>query len=264
MKSRQTFLVAIFIVFSLLSLKAQTDTVMYQSPQTADSTSVKMNIIKLNLTSLMVKNISVQYERVINKFLSVTFSVRYMPNTTVPYLNFAYNKFGDDDPATSDAIQGVKMTNFSFSPEVRFYVGKKGYGRGFYVAPAYRYTQYKISNLNFVYANYPSLDSTISFSGSLNAHYGGVLLGAQWLLGKHLTLDWWFFGPLIGIEKSTINGVSSVPLSEDDQNDLRQNLEELDIPHTQKTVMVNEHGGSLKMKGLMAGMSFGLALGVRF
>jgi len=266
---RYIFLTILLSGFLHPGLKAQTDnpaqdSIMYNLPKATETAAVKMNIIKLNLLSPFFKNISIQYERVINKFLSVAVSARYMPGISIPYVNLMYNLSGSTDPATEDAIKGMRMSNFAISPEVRFYVGKKGYGRGFYVAPNYRYAQFKINNLQYIYTNYPAGDSSLTFSGNLNVHYGGVLLGAQWALGKHLSLDWWFFGPLVGIENSDINISSSLPLSEEDQNDLRQNLENLNIPHTQKTVNVNENGGSLKLHGLMAGFNFGLALGVKF
>ncbi|HPI55163.1 MAG TPA: hypothetical protein PLU10_10750, partial [Chitinophagaceae bacterium] len=44
----------------------------------------KPNIVKLNLTSLAFKNISLQYERVLGKKISVACGVRYMPKGALP------------------------------------------------------------------------------------------------------------------------------------------------------------------------------------
>ncbi len=266
---KRVFLLVILAGLLQSGLKAQTGNATYDSlalsyRQVPETTGREMNIIKVNLLSPFFKNISFQYERVIIKFLSVTLTARYMPNTTLPYAGLISNISGSDDPATGDAFRGMKMSNYSVSPEVRLYPGKKGFGKGFYVAFSYRYSHFKINNLNYIYANYPAPDSAVSFSGKFNIHYAGVLLGAQWFLGKHFTLDWWFFGPLIGYESSNIAGISSVPLSQQDQDDLRQYLEDLNLPGTDKSIYVDQYGASVDLRGLMYGMNFGVALGFRF
>ncbi len=266
MKIILPIILALFFSVCLTGLNAQ-DSVTGTStmvPQTADKSKTKMNIIKVNLLSPFFKNISFQYERVINQLVSVTLTARYMPNSSLPYSGLVYNMSGSTDPATEDAIKSIKMSNYSISPEVRFYPGKKGYGRGFYVGVSYRYSYFKLNDMNYIYNNYPAPDSAINFSGSLNAHYGGVLLGVQWFLGKHFTLDWWFFGPLIGYEKSSMAGATNVPLSQEDQDDLRDFLENDFFPNANKTVYVDQYGATVDMKGLMYGMNFGLALGFRF
>ena len=249
-----------------VSLQPDSDTLTNATSDTSrvETPKAKMNIIKLNLLSPFFKNINVRYERVIIKYLSLSLSASFMPNATLPYAGLIYNISGSTDQALEDALKGMKMTSFSVSPEVRFYPGKKGFGKGFYIALSYRYSHYQINDLNYIYANYPQPDSAVSFTGNLNAHYGGLLLGAQWFLGKHFTLDWWFFGPLVGFESSRIVGVSSVILSEEDQNDLRDALEGMDMPNTKKTIYVDQYGATVDLRGLMYGMNFGIALGFRF
>jgi len=272
MRSMKTlFITGLFIcsLFCVTVIRAQPDTISgaestSDTYQTSDAAKVKMNIIKLNLLSPFFKNISVQYERVILKFLSVTLTARYMPNTTLPYAGLIYNMSGSTDEAIKDALTGMKMSNFTIAPEVRFYPGKKGFGRGFYMAVSYRYSSMKINNLNYIYTNYPAPDSSVNFSGNLNANYGGILLGAQWFLGKHFTLDWWFFGPLVGFESSRVVGVSNVLLSQEDQDDLRDYLENDAFPNADKTIYVDQYGATVDLRGLMYGINFGLALGFRF
>ncbi|NOX85755.1 MAG: DUF3575 domain-containing protein [Chlorobi bacterium] len=272
MKSRKVLLIAGMVVcslFSTINSNAQTDTVVAANVtsdpvQVTDNTGVEMNIIKLNLLSPFFKNISIQYERVINKFLSVDLTVSFMPNTTLPYKNLLIKMTGYDDPAKEDAIRGIKMSTYSISPEVRFYTGKKGYGKGFYVALSYRYSHFELNKLTYIYADYPAADSSVSFTGKMNVHYAGVLLGAQWFVGKHFTIDWWFFGPLVGYERSSVKGIASVPLSQEDQDDLRDYLEAINFPNTEKTINVDQYGATVGLKGLMYGMRFGLALGFRF
>jgi len=270
MKTVRLFLSTTLFLFLYVQVMAQADTVAtsdtnFQQAQAAKQESLKMNIIKLNLVSPVFLNFSLQYERVINKFLSATVTGRVMPKLTVPYVNSFYNEiFGSSDPAVEEAFKGMKISTYAASVELRFYVGKKGYGKGFYLAPAYRFSRINMDHLVFVYNDHTGTKESLTFSGHSNANYGGILLGAQWFFGKHLTLDWWFFGPLAGIENSTVDAVSTYQLSPDDQQILRQKLEDWDMPLTDKTVDVHSYGASLDLHGWMFGYNFGLALGVRF
>lgn len=250
-------------------LKAQTDTPVYgssenDSTQTAAYEGQKMNIIKINLLALPLLTFTLQYERIIKKYLSATLAVRYMPKASVPYKNWIYNRFGDDDPDFKETLDNMRISNYAITPEVRFYVGKKGYGKGFYIAPSYRFAHFNLSNLEYSYVDDKDEESYINMSGTMNANYGGFLLGAQWALGEHLSLDWWIFAPFIGGEKTSLSGISSFELSEEDQQSLREELEDIDIPYTDTEVQVNKNGASIQLKGLVPGISAGLAFGVRF
>lgn len=257
------------IVFLGPSLKAQTNTnssnsTVIDSTQTVMPESYKMNMIKINLLALPLLTFTVQYERVIKKYLSVAVAIRYMPKASVPYKNWIYNRFGDDDPDFKETLDNMRISNYAITPEVRFYVGKKGYGNGFYIAPSYRYAHFNLDNIEYSYTDDTDEDSYINMSGDMTVNYGGFLLGAQWALGKHLTLDWWIFAPFIGGERTNLSGATSVPLSEEDQQSLREELEDIDIPYTNTEVQVNANGASIQLNGLMAGVSAGLAFGVRF
>ena len=268
MKIASIFLLVNILIFSG-KLNAQTDSVA-PSPstmvtlQTEQTTSFQNNIIKLNLTDLFWKNFTFQYERVIKKYLSGALAVRFMPNGSIPYKNFIYKQIGDDDPQTQETIDNIKINNFAITPEVRFYLGKKGFGQGFYVAPTYRFAKFNISNIEINYSENSHPDSVINMSGKLSANYGGLMIGAQWFLGKHFTLDWWIFGPIAGKQKSSFNGYSSVALSPDDQQQIRDNIDDLDIPRTDITYSVDAHNVNMKLHGPLAGISFGLAFGFRF
>jgi hypothetical protein len=251
-------------------LHAQTDSVA-PSPstmvtlQTEQATSFQNNIIKLNVTALFVKNFTVQYERIIKKYLSAAIAVRFMPNGSLPYKNFIYNQFGDNDPQVQQTIDNIKINNFAITPEVRFYVGKKGFGQGFYIAPAYRYAKFNVSNIEYTYTDNNDDDQSILMSGKLSSNYGGFVLGAQWLFGKHITLDWWIFGPLFGVQNSTFSGSSSYMLTAEDKAQIEDNFNDLDIPRTTVEVTFpDNYTVDVQMRGPLYGVAFGLALGFRF
>lgn len=223
----------------------------------------KQNFIKLNLTAIAFKNYSIQYERVLNKAISVAVSFRTMPATTLPFKSLILDAVGDNAD-TKKVIEDFRLSNFAFTPEVRFYPGKKGYGRGFYIAPFYRYASFSTNSLTFDFQNTAGVQSSINLSGKLNANTAGLLFGAQWALGKHMCLDWWILGPHYGAGTGDFTGVASKPLTPDEQNDLRRELENLEIPLTNKTVAVDANGASLKLSGPWGGVRSGISLGVRF
>ena len=251
------------------SPEAQSDSVS-SSPstmvtlQTEQETSFQNNIIKLNITSLFVKNFTFQYERIIKKYLSATIAVRYMPNGTVPFKNFIYNQFGDDSPEAKEVIDNMKINNFAITPEVRFYVGKKGFGKGFYIAPAYRFAKFNVSNIEYTY-KVDDEDNKLLMSGSLTSNYGGFMLGAQWLVGKHISLDWWIFGPLFGVENSNYNGSSGYLLTPDDKAQIEENFNDINIPGTSVDVSFpDDYSVKVKVRGPVYGVASGFAVGFRF
>src|SRR4028119_303486 len=61
-----------------------------------------LNLIKLNLTAIILKNYSIQYERVLSKPVSVAVSFRLMPATSLPFKSAILEEVGDDDPDTNE------------------------------------------------------------------------------------------------------------------------------------------------------------------
>jgi hypothetical protein len=101
-------------------------------------------------------------------------------------------------------------------------------------------------------------------SGKLTSNTFGLAIGKQSALGKRFVLDWSMIGPHYGSGKGVFSGTSSQPLTPDEQDDLRDQLEGIDIPLTAKMVDVNANGASLKLDGPWAGLRLTIALGFRF
>jgi hypothetical protein len=101
-------------------------------------------------------------------------------------------------------------------------------------------------------------------SGKLTGNTFGLMLGAQWALGKHISLDWWMLGPQYGNGKGDFSGLASQPMTIAEQNDLRQQLEDFDIPLTTKIVSVNANGANVKLDGPFAGVRAGISIGIKF
>jgi hypothetical protein len=258
MQPKRATLLAL-LCLSLTQLKAQT----VPASDKPEKKREQVNLVKLNLTALVLKNYSLQYERTLNRKISIAVAFRTMPSTTLPFKNAIVKQVVDDDPDTKNTIETFELNNFAITPEIRFYLSKKGYGRGFYLAPFYRYASFKTSTLNFDYEG-AGTSGTISLSGKLTANTAGLLLGAQWLLGKRVSLDWWILGPHYGSGTGDFSGKSSHALTSQEQNDLREQLEDIDIPLTDKTVNVNANGAFMKLDGPWGGIRSGISLGLKF
>lgn len=223
-----------------------------------------LNVFKVNLTGLVMKNYAFQYERVLNKRVALALQYRIMPTTGIPFKQTILKAMEDEDPDTRKIIDEFRMSNYAITPEVRFYLSRKGYGRGFYLAPFYRYASFTSNDLNVFYTDEFNTEHSIKMNGKLTSNTVGLLLGVQSNLGKHVVLDISFFGPHYGAGNGNFKGTSSQPLSQSEQDDLRQQLEDMEIPLTRKTVTVNANGAMLDLDGPWGGYRFAISLGVRF
>lgn len=256
MKIIQRILVCAILLLCFNAIKAQ---------DTTTSLKIKKNMLKVNLTALPLNNYSLQYERILKKSLSVAIAFRVMPNHGIPFKNEILDAIDEGDQDTRDVIEKFRMSNFAITPELRWYVGKKGYGRGFYIAPFYRFASFKANELVFDYENQLGQPSgSVSLAGKLTAHTGGILFGMQYLLGKSICLDISILGPHIGGGSGTLTGNSTQAMTPSEQNDLRQELEDLDIPLTRKTITVNANSATMKLDGPWGGVRSGISLGIRF
>lgn len=226
------------------------------------------NIIKVNLTSLPIKNFSLQYERVITKRISAAASFSMMPERNIPSVNLlvkGVNMIADElDTETEDIIRNVLISSYSVTPEVRFYLGKKGYSTGFYLSLFYKYGHFEASNIAIPYTNDLEEDITINTGGTITSHTGGFLMGCQWALGKHMCLDWQMFGPHYGVSSGDFRGVPSSPLSATDQAEIEDEFMKIDSPLLEQSVDATADEVKMLMDGPWAGIRFAVSLGVKF
>ena len=238
-----------------------------QAPKEApkkEKAAIKKNIVKVNLMALGLKNYSFQYERILTKKISVAVGVRTMPTGSLPFQDIFVDQFADGDPDLESNIRSLKVGNFAITPEVRFYLSKKGYGRGFYIAPYYRYAKFKSEEFPVDYESGPSTTNTIKLKGDVATHSGGLMFGAQWHLGKVVTLDWWIIGAHYGSSNGTLNGIPSTPLTDQEQQNIRDEIAAFDLPLTKITTEVNANSVTAIIDGPWAGVRGGLTIGIRF
>lgn len=246
-----------FLLFLLITITAgfaqDTDSVK-RKPVVIDSGN---SLIKLNILSLPLRNFSLGYEHKIGRKVTAGLGIRVMPKGGLPMRSTISNLI--DDPEADRQLDKFKTGNVAFTPEVRFYMGKQAM-RGFYLAPFTRISSYTAElPLEF---DVNGVTQTMPLSGKLNTFTGGLLIGAQWKLGGKLYLDWWMLGPQYGAANGSLNGKRA--LSTEEQQELRKELNDIDIPFAETTTTVNANGARLDIKGPWAGVRAGLCLGVRF
>lgn len=227
----------------------------------------QMNFVKVNLTSLFLKNYGIQYERVLSKRVSAAIGFRLMPYTTIPFKDKIIDMANFEDQEPINILNHAQMANYAITPEIRFYLGKKGYGRGFYIAPYYRYATYDVNNVDITFevdeGGVPS-EKSIKLAGNLASHTGGIMFGAQWALGKYVSLDWWILGPAYGVSSGVLDGLPSEPIPADGQADLKQEIESLEIPMVKQTATVTANSVKVDITGPWAGIRSGIIIGIKF
>lgn len=222
----------------------------------------KMNIVKTNVTAYIVRNINLSYERSINRWFSVNVGFGTMTEGKVPFIEV----FLDDEQEKDFQNLKVKATNFTIEP--RFYIGK-GYGKGFYFAPYYRYSKVTSNQFDYNY-NYTFSGTTFEIpmkgSGSANGNSAGLMVGAQFFLNKkqNFILDLWIAGGHYGSGKGDFILSSDYVLTPEMQAQLKQEIENLDIPYVDYTVETNANGAKINVDGPWAGFRSGISLGYRF
>ena len=260
---KQLFVLSAAILLFTTGIKAQQDTTV---KTVVNTTKHDRNFIKVNLAALVVKNYSFQYERVLTKRLSLAIGFRTAPMSGLPFKSALLKAVGDDEPETKRQIENLQLGNTAITPELRFYVGKKGYGKGFYFAPFYRHGNYEIKGFESTYDSDAGGQGVMSLNGKISANTYGLLLGSQFFIGKRVTLDMWYLGPHVGKGKGTLTGTPSKPLSAGEQEDLRKDLEDVgsDIDKLKTTVDVSANKAVLTLDGPFGGLRFGIVLGIKF
>lgn len=222
----------------------------------------KMNIIKTNVTGYAFRNINLYYERSINRWFAVNVGFGTVAEGKVPFMNAFLN---DEDEKDFQNVR-VKATNFTIEP--RFYIGE-GYGKGFYFAPYYRYSTVSTNTFDYTY-DYTAFGTTIPVPlkgvGDAHGNSGGLMVGAQFFLNKqhNLILDFWIAGAHYGGGKGNFSLTSDYVLTPEMQAQLKQELENLDIPFVEYTVETNANGAKVRVNGPWAGFRSGFSLGYRF
>lgn len=215
----------------------------------------KMNIVKTNVTAYAFRNVNLTYERIINQKFSVSAGYGTVIKGSIP---FSSNFIKDTNVTETD----VSLSHFTLEP--RIYFGR-GFGRGFYLAPYYRHSSFTVDNIVFN-VNFSTGKVPLSLKGKGSANSGGLLLGAQWFLGKkeNWVLDAWMLGAHFGKSSGELRGTSSRVLTPAEQAELKETIDGQDIPFVKYTTVTDANGATLLLDGQWIGVRAGVSLGYRF
>lgn len=233
-----------------------------QSNPTKSAADFTKNNVKINLFSLPMKNISLQYERGLGAKTSVAVGFRLQPKGVIPFQGAIRNLVESDEPdnAGLDFVNNATMGNWAITPEFRFYMGKKPHN-GFYFAPFVRIGDYSLDWL-YKYEESNGTLTEIDMKGKLSTIGGGLMIGAQWHLGSRILLDWWILGPQYNSSKLTLNGTTDLShMSQADRDDLTSSLQDISFPGGSASAEVKDDGvkvtGSFGIPGIRTGLCIG-------
>ncbi len=252
----------IFVTISLLSVDIATAQEINDQPWNMNEAALLdgKTIIKANTLGWITRNFGFYGERVINKNISAVLGINFMPKGSIPFIGiFTEEKI----------VKDIQVNSFAFTPEIRFYLSNSGYGRGFYIGQYYKYERFNTYKLTTEYQSDNYNYQNITLDGKLITHSVGAIIGAQWLLGKNknITLDWTIIGAHYGTNRGTLNGFTSRPLSEQEQANLKKEIEE-EINNSNfiksEGVTVDEHSVQANIKSPWAFIRMALSVGYRF
>ena len=239
----QKIVIIIMLLFSLPALSQQTE---------------GKNEVKLNLSAFVFKGFHLQYERQVSPKVTVALGYGMIPVSSIPFKSTISKEVYIPNVNISEYRAGSSV----FTPEIRFYFGKKGAFHGFYLAPYARFGFYKI-NGPVAFSNSANQSERADFSGKFHAITGGLLIGSSWQLSDKFYLDCWLAGGSFGGESGKFTAVAA--LMPDDQTALKKSLNSVSLRGVSLTSEVNSSGAIVKTSGSMVGLrGLGVNIGYRF
>lgn len=229
--TRIVFFIAAYTCLQLSTAAAQSTSALPDSlsapvtelPQEAQC----INVVKLNLSPLTKLKLEGQYERVLSKSFSIALGGRISPNHNVSYILTKNDN--------TRRLKTLKSYSLAITPEFRWYLSsKKPAPQGFYIAAYCRYQQSSFKGS----ISYDTIDSNMAYIPKQMAVKGpysglgfGLMIGSQWMLGKHITFDWFIAGGHYGPGKMHLEATSkALNLSLSEQESLLNNIYQIDAP----------------------------------
>jgi hypothetical protein len=220
------------------------------------------NIIKTNLSSIVLKNYSFTYERCIYKNLSISLNYRFMPKGNIPFQSTVSNLFKD----SKFDFNKFQIGDNAFTPEVRLYSHKNM--RGFYVAGYARFASFDFGlPLNYSYTDISgNHNSTALFNGKVTSTSGGIMIGVQHTIFKKLTLDIWIIGAHFGSCNGNMLATFDHTLTTQEKQGLQNQINSIKTdPFKISGTVNNDNTATLVASGPWVGVrGLGLNLGFRF
>lgn len=232
---------------------------------TTQAQLVNRTLVKFNVSGVVVNHYTAQYERILTKNSSITFSAGVAYNAPLPFKQALLDRFSDNADAVR-AINTTLFTKYIGTFEYRFYLAGHA-PTGWYIAPFVRYLNMSIDQ-NYTYTDRKGVLHRPNLKAQFNAGGAGVLLGYQWMLGKRVGIDLWLLGPFYGTNiKADFVGNDPLwqSLSAEDIQNIRRDITSVALPGYKATDKINLPTIEAVLDGPYYGVrAFGLALSYRF
>jgi len=253
---------------TILAVDAKTD------PAIPGNEVFRKNGVKMNLTSLAFSNYSFSYERALARKITFVGGYSFLPETKasdIPLiskgLEIAELESGEEGDEISDILDEASLKSNAITGEIRFYTGKKAGARGFYASVYGRYTTMSLSHL-YEYENDMGITYDLPLNAKLTGIGGGVMLGAQWLIAKRVTFDWYIIGGHYGKLSGDLDARTDLrDMSQEDKAELEAELEDMASSGDRKYIdaTVNDNGMFGKLNSPFGGIrGLGFNLGIAF
>lgn len=224
--------------------------------------TAQKNIVKMNASSLVLRNYNFTYERKIFPKSTFSIGVRVMPKGKLPFQDVLEEYADLDDPNLN--IGRFEIGGTAITPEFRFYPGRKAM-RGFYIAPYARYASIDLRvPIKYTYESGGiSVTDEADFTGKIESFNGGLMIGTQYSFGRFV-LDIWLIGGHYGSSNGDLVATTRI-LNQEEQDALENSLESFDPSPFEYTYEVSANGAKIQSDGPWAGVrALGINLGIRF
>lgn len=239
-----------------------------------DTEVFRKNSVKLNLSSLAFSNYSFSYERALARKITFVGGYSFMPTSSIsslPIVDKAIElaEVSSDEEADSfeEDLKNGNVGSSAITGELRFYSGKKPGARGLYVSLYGRYTKADLSYLDSYVGDF-NIEHDLPYKAELKGFGGGIMVGAQWLIAKRVTLDWYIVGAHYGKLSGNLSALTDLSmLTEQERADLKAEVEDLFTIGDKKYVeaTIKDNGMFGKLNGPFGGIrAFGFNLGIAF
>ncbi|WP_210487872.1 DUF3575 domain-containing protein [Rufibacter aurantiacus] len=230
----------------------------------------RKNIVKINLSSLVLNSYNLSYERSLTRKITFVGGYSFIPKTKVASIfavEKALDKFIDEEDDMRDYLTNSTVADKTYTGEIRFYSGKKPGARGLYLSLYGRYM-----NLDATYTHeYEANSNTyiIPIDGNVQGFGGGLMIGSQWLIAKRIAFDWYILGGHFGKMKLDLDGTADLSaMTPQERRELAEDIESIndDLPGGAKIdATVTEKGVTVKGNAPFAGIrGLGFSLGIAF
>lgn len=158
------------------------------------------NVIKINPTPMLiwqdVRNITISYERLVTKSMSVSLQLGYL----------IFPRLADDTVAGLVSFSGKEKYGVNLAVDYRYYP----FSRNRRPAPDGLYIGAYVSYYGFSFKNnldilHTTVDQNGAISGKLGIINMGLSLGYQFIFWKRFTLDMLLFGPSVSRYSGSLN-----------------------------------------------------------